>query len=216
MHCRYCFRQHYDYIEPDLERDIAQIAADPSLYEIILSGGDPLSLSDDKLTTLIRRLEEIPHLKLLRFHTRFPIGIPERITEEFLSLLAETRLQTIIVLHINHPRELDEDIKTACRRIQQTGTPILCQTVLLRDVNDTVETLEELSIELISCGIMPYYLHQLDRVAGAARFEVDLAHGKGLIAELRRRLPGYAVPQYVQEIAGEASKTPLTEQQQRT
>jgi EF-P beta-lysylation protein EpmB len=212
MHCRYCFRQNFDYRCSDkaFNHEIEFIRNDHSVREVILSGGDPLSLSDDVLSALLTQLNDIPHLKLLRFHTRFPIGIPERINPSFLDLLAKSQQQIWFVLHVNHPRELDPDIFRAVKQIQETGAVILSQSVLLKDVNDTVEILQELCELLIDHGIVPYYLHQLDKVQGAAHFEVEESKGRGLIEALRQRLPGYAIPQYVCEIPGEPNKTPIT------
>lgn len=217
MNCRFCFRQNYPYekyekAEP-FHEEIKILQEDPSIFEVILSGGDPLSLSDDKLRELINSLETIPHLKLLRFHTRFPIGIPERITEEFLKILKDSRLQTIFVLHTNHPRELDHDVLSSLKRIPG---PLLTQTVLLKGVNDNLSTLKSLFLKLTMHGIIPYYLHQLDRVQQAAHFEVPIEKGKKLIQELRECLPGYAVPQYVQEITNERHKTPLVDAEKLT
>jgi len=211
MHCRFCFRQHYPYEkeQKSFEKELAQIAADSSLSEIILSGGDPLSLSNEVLGDLTHKLSAIPHLKLLRWHTRFPIGIPERIDEGFLSILQSSRLQTIFIIHCNHARELDEEIIKALKKIQHLGCPVLCQSVLLKGVNGDVETLRALFEALVNVGIMPYYLHQLDRVQGAAHFEVPVEEGRMLIEQLRARLPGYAIPSYVAEIAHEPSKTAL-------
>ncbi len=211
MHCRYCFRQHFDYAteEKGFETELKQIEQETSLKEIILSGGDPLSLSNRELSHLIDRLSAIQHIKWLRFHTRFPMGIPERIDPEFLNILAASRLQTIFLIHSNHPNEWDDEIQSALKQVQKLGIPILCQTVLLKGVNDDVQTLKALCERLIDAGIIPYYLHQLDRVAGAMHFEVEEEKGIKLIEELRAVLPGYGVPRYVREIAGENSKTPL-------
>ena len=211
MNCRFCFRQNYDYETQDktFAEEIELIRQDPTLSEIILSGGDPLSLSNETLTSLIRKLDQIPHLERLRFHTRFPIGIPERIDEEFLSLLEQIRLQVFFVIHSNHPSELDAQVLSALKKIQKLGIPVLNQTVLLRGVNDNITTLKALCEKLAANGILPYYLHQLDRVQGAAHFEVSEEEGRALIAELTELMSGYAVPKYVKEEAGEPSKTSL-------
>ena len=211
MHCRYCFRQNFDYsaAETGYSEELAAITADESLREVILSGGDPLSLSDATLTRLINALDTIPHLRRLRFHTRFPVGIPERISAELLELLRATRLQVWFVVHVNHPKELDDDVLAALKRVQKLGIPVLNQAVLLHGVNDSVNVLTELSETLADHGVMPYYLHQLDRVQGAAHFEVDETEGLRLVEGVRQRLSGYAVPTYVREIAGEPSKSPL-------
>ncbi len=210
MHCRYCFRQNYSYDKTKgLSEEIAAINADTTLSEIILSGGDPLSLPNYQLQELLTSLSTISHVKRIRFHTRFPIGIPERIDEEFLEILARQPQQVWFVIHSNHPREFDEDVTAALRKVRNTGAVVLNQSVLLKGVNDNAKTLIELSELLIAHGIFPYYLHQLDRVQGAGHFEVSENQGLELIQELRKALPGYAVPQYVREIAGEPSKTPF-------
>ncbi|MFT4553220.1 MAG: EF-P beta-lysylation protein EpmB [Chlamydiales bacterium] len=212
MHCRYCFRQNFPYeksTETPFDSEIQLLKEDSSISEVLLSGGDPLSLSNSVLSSLITRLSEIPHLQRLRFHTRFPIGIPERIDEELIEILSRTSLQIVFVIHCNHPRELDFDNLAALNKIQKLGIPILNQSVLLKDVNNCVNTLRSLCEKLIDNGIIPYYLHQLDRVKGAAHFEVPETEGLKLIRELQKVLPGYAVPKYVREIPGESNKTPL-------
>jgi EF-P beta-lysylation protein EpmB len=214
IHCRYCFRRHFPYGDAprrldDWEPALSAIRADDSLREILLSGGDPLMLTDHRLSDLIDRLAEIPHLTRLRIHSRLPIVLPSRVTDALLEILASCRLTTIMVVHANHGCELASDCGVALRKLVRAGIPALNQAVLLRGVNDDVDTLAELCEELVNLGVMPYYLHQLDRVQGAAHFEVAEATGRALIAELRRRLPGYAVPEYVQEIPGASHKTPL-------
>ncbi len=208
MHCRYCFRQNFDYeISNKLfEDEIVYIAQDASLHEVILSGGDPLSLSDHQLNDLIDSLEAIPHVKLLRFHTRFPIGIPERIDTSFISILKNRRLQTYFIIHSNHALELDDEVLQALKALQREQIILLNQSVLLKGVNDSLETLKELCLKLVQNGILPYYLHQLDKVQGAAHFEVPENQGKILIDSLAKELPGYALPKYVKEIPGQASK----------
>lgn len=214
VHCRYCFRRHYPYNEEPKETSawdpaIAAIAADHSLREILLSGGDPLMLADRKLKTLTDRLEQIPHLSRLRIHTRLPIVLPSRVTDAFIGWLRGLRLTSIIVVHANHPQEIQDDCADALRHLVRSGIPVLNQSVLLRSINDDVETLTELSERLTNLGVIPYYLHQTDRVSGTAHFAVSEATGRELIAEMRRRLPGYAVPTFVQEVPGEMHKTPL-------
>jgi len=214
VHCRYCFRRHFPYSQgPRSPEDwlpaIEQIAADGTLREVILSGGDPLTLVDSHLAELVARLAEIPHLKRLRVHTRLPIMIPERVTEELVDWLRGTRLTPVMIIHANHAAELDHSVATAIARLADAGIPLLNQSVLLRGVNDTVDALTELSERLVDLRVFPYYLHQLDRVLGAAHFEVPEAEGRKLMSQLRRRLPGYAVPRYVRERAGEAHKTVL-------
>jgi EF-P beta-lysylation protein EpmB len=212
VNCRYCFRRHYPYgDEPrrldDWEPALEQLRADSSISELLLSGGDPLMLTDARLGQLIERLETVPHLKRLRIHSRLPIVLPDRVTDVLLELLTQSCLTPIVVVHSNHAAEVVADCEATLRRLVGAGITVLNQAVLLRGVNDSVDALADLSESLINAGVMPYYLHQLDRVAGTAHFEVDPAVGRRLIAELRTRLPGYAVPRYVQEIAGEPHKT---------
>jgi len=210
MHCRYCFRQKFDYeVEQNGFADELQlISQDESINEVILSGGDPLSLDDRVLENLLNHLSNIPHIRKIRFHTRFPIGIPERIDESFLSLLSRVPKQIWFVIHVNHPHELDPDILASLKSIQRLGIPVLNQSVLLKGINDNAETLIQLCSTLVDHGIFPYYLHQLDRVQGTAHFEVDEACGKELIQTISTQLPGYAVPKFVREIPGMPSKTP--------
>jgi EF-P beta-lysylation protein EpmB len=212
VHCRYCFRRHYPYgIEPrrlqDWEPAIAQLESDLSVSEVLLSGGDPLMLGDERFGELIRRLDGIAHLRRLRIHTRLPIVLPDRVTDELLKILSRMRMTPIVVVHANHAAELNGDCAAALRSLREFGLLTLNQAVLLRGVNDSVDALAELSETLIDLGVTPYYLHQLDRVAGAAHFEVPIERGRQLIAQLRRRVPGYAVPRYVREVPGESSKT---------
>lgn len=214
IHCRYCFRRHYPYGDDPKRLDdwgpaLDAIAADDSLREIILSGGDPLMLTDARLGELYQALNNIEHLARLRIHTRLPIVLPSRVTAGLIDLLKDGRLTPIMVVHANHPNEVAADCAESLRRLVRSGIPMLNQAVLLRGINDSVETQAELCERLIDLGVMPYYLHQLDRVAGTAHFEVPEAEGRAIIAELRRRLPGYAVPQYVRELPGEPHKTPL-------
>ncbi len=211
MHCRFCFRQNYPYapLQSGFEEELQLIREDATLKEIILSGGDPLSLNNSQLNALFVQLSSIEHIKRIRFHTRFPIGIPERIDTEFLEILARYPKQIWFIIHCNHPKELDEDVLLSLKNIQKLGIPVLNQHVLLKGVNDSLETLQALYEKLSDNGIFPYYLHQLDRVEGAAHFEVPPIEGKQLIEELIKRLSGYAIPKYVQEIAGQPSKTLL-------
>jgi EF-P beta-lysylation protein EpmB len=211
IHCRYCFRRHFPYAgsprhPDDWESAIDRLAADESLDEVILSGGDPLTLVDEHLGELAHRLARIPHLRRLRVHTRLPIVIPQRVTGELLDWLRGTRLAPLVVVHANHPNEIDDATVQALGKLVDTGIPVLNQAVLLRGINDTADALIGLSRKLIDLRVIPYYLHQLDRVQGAAHFEVPMARGLELVEEMRRALPGYAVPRYVQEIAGDASK----------
>ena len=207
VHCRYCFRRHYPYgDEPkrlaDWESAFKTIAADTTLHEVILSGGDPLMLTDARLQALCDRIAAIPHVTRLRLHTRLPIVLPERVTPRLLEILHAAGPTPIVVVHANHPQELAGTCADALRRLVRGGITVLNQAVLLRGVNDSVEAQAGLCEGLVDVGVIPYYLHQLDRVAGAAHFEVPEETGKALIAQLRRRLPGYAVPRYVRETAG--------------
>lgn len=212
MHCRFCFRKNYPYnsVDKSFDEELAILSQDKNIIEVILSGGDPLSLSDAHLEQLIKKIELIDHIKLLRFHTRFPIGIPERITDTFLDILKNTSLQVVFVTHINHPFELDEDVIASLKKIQQLGIPVLNHTVLLKDVNDDIDTLISLNLALVCAGIIPYYLNQLDKIQGCAHFEVEREKGLILCERLREELPGYAVPRYIEEVPGKKSKLPIT------
>lgn len=210
MHCRYCFRQNYPYeTVRGLAKEIAAIQEDSTLSEVILSGGDPLSLPNSQLKELLGQLSGIPHVKHIRFHSRFPIGIPERIDQEFIEIISALPQQVWFVIHSNHPREFDADVQLALRKLRDAKVLLLNQSVLLKGVNDHPKTLIELSELLTLQGIIPYYLHQLDRVQGAAHFEVPENQGLELIKAMQACLPGYAVPKYVREIPGSTSKTPL-------
>ena len=209
MHCRYCFRKNFPYEvqRKDFFQELALLQQDPSLKEVILSGGDPLSLSNDTLKGLLTSLASIPHLQRIRFHTRFPIGIPERIDSDLLQILSSNAKQIFFVLHVNHSKELDLDIFDSMKKISQLGIPILTHTVLLKDVNDNADTLEDLFNTLVNHSMIPYYLFHLDRVQGSSHFEVSEELGKKLMQELSTRLPGYALPRYAKEEPGKASKT---------
>ncbi len=211
MHCRYCFRQFFDYEVQDksFDEELKIIAGDPSIHEVILSGGDPLSLDTSALSLLLKGIEKIPHVKLIRFHTRFPIGIPERIDDLFLGLLESIHKQIWFVIHSNHPLELDDEVLFALKKVRQLGIPILNQAVLLKGINDDLATQQKLHERLIEGGIIPYYLHQLDKVQGTTHFEVSPLVGMTLIEELKKQLPGYAVPRYVKEVPGQPGKTEI-------
>ena len=214
VHCRYCFRRHFPYKEANpavdnWEDSINWVKQNPDIREIILSGGDPLSLPDSRLHTLSMRLSELPGLHTLRIHTRLPIVLPERIDEGFLSWINSLKLQIVMVVHCNHPNEIDEYVSKALNRLKQAGVTLLNQSVLLRGINDTATTLIRLSEALFSAGVLPYYLHQLDKVQGAAHFEVTDAIAIALVEEVRAALPGYLVPRLVRELPGESGKTAL-------
>lgn len=212
IHCRYCFRRHFPYGQENprgeaLERALAHIAGDASISEVILSGGDPLSLTDERLIGLIDRIEAIPHVRRLRIHSRQPVVLPSRITAPLLARLGSTRLQTVTVIHANHARELDNAVFGALDRLRAAGVTLLNQAVLLREVNDSPAALADLSEALFAGAVLPYYLHLLDPVQGAAHFDVSEDRALRLIDELRTRLPGYLVPRLVREEPGAASKT---------
>lgn len=210
MHCRFCFRQHFAYLpEEDFSSEIEIIKNNPSIEEIILSGGDPLSFDNETLLKLLKEIEKIPHIKRIRIHSRFPIGIPERIDTGLLDLLSSVDKQFFLVIHSNHPHELDEEIFRALKKLQILNIPVLNQSVLLKGVNDSPEVLAKLYLKMIDHGVLPYYLHQLDKVQGASHFAVSIKRGKEIIKKLQVLLPGYAVPKYVCEISGEENKTPL-------
>jgi EF-P beta-lysylation protein EpmB len=214
VHCRYCFRRHFPYATQTAASAgwndaIARVQADESISEVILSGGDPLSLATTKLAELTRALAPVRHLRRLRIHTRLPVVLPERVDDEFRRWLGTLPWPMTIVLHANHAQELDAGVAAACTRLRDSGAVLLNQSVLLRGVNDDVSVLADLSERLFDCGVLPYYLHQLDRVAGAAHFEVDDTRARDLLDQLRARLPGYLVPRLVREVAGASGKTPL-------
>lgn len=214
VHCRYCFRRNFPYNEANpatdnWEQTINWIKQNPDIKEIILSGGDPLSLTDSRLQTLSDRLGELPHLHTLRIHTRLPIVLPERIDDGFLSWVGSQKQHIVMVVHCNHPHEIDASVSKAMIRLKHAGVTLLNQSVLLRGINDTAATLIRLSETLFSAGVLPYYLHQLDRVRGAAHFEVSDTTAIGLMEEVRAALPGYLVPRLVRELPGEPGKTEL-------
>ena len=215
IHCRYCFRRHFPYSDsnlsgPNLDKAIEYLQKETSVTEVILSGGDPLSISDESLSELVSRLAEIPHLKRLRIHTRFPVVVPERINDECLEWLTMTRLRLAIVLHVNHANELDNSVEKAILKLRNHNIPLFNQSVLLKGVNDSVHALVELSETLFAYGVMPYYLHLLDPVAGASHFEVDEASAKLLMNEVQKQLPGYLVPKLVKEDPESSHKTILS------
>jgi len=214
VNCRYCFRRHFPYGEEiaaagQWRQALAYLRDDPSVGELILSGGDPLALSTAKLEELSRGLAGIAHVARLRIHTRLPVVLPERIDDAFEAWLAALPLQKVVVIHANHANEFDASVDAACARLRQAGATVLNQSVLLRGVNDDAGALAALSERLFAAGVLPYYLHQLDRVRGAAHFEVDDRRALALLEQLRARLPGYLVPKLVREVGGDPSKRPL-------
>jgi len=214
VHCRFCFRRHFAYPVAIEDRSFWQSAlqwveTEKSVEEVILSGGDPLSRSDAEISYFIEELARFPHVRRVRVHTRLPVMVPQRVTDGLLEWMRGTRLTTLVVVHVNHRAEVDDEVAAALGRLIDAGVPVLSQSVLLRGVNDSMDVLADLLRRLVDLRVMPYYLHQLDPVAGAAHFRVPEETGRRLIAELRARLPGYAVPRYVRETPGEASKTLL-------
>ncbi|GIW98835.1 MAG: EF-P beta-lysylation protein EpmB [Pirellulaceae bacterium] len=214
IHCRYCFRRHFPYSQVAVgpatwAHWMDQLQADPSIDEVILSGGDPLSLVDGQLQRLLAAIDAVPTVRRIRIHTRFPVVIPSRVTEELIELLRASRAAVYCVLHVNHGQEIDDAVRAAIVGIRRSGAVLLNQSVLLRGVNDDVEVLASLNRELVDMGVLPYYLHQLDPVRGALHFEVGDDRAREIWNELVRQLPGYAVPRLVREVPGEPSKTPL-------
>jgi EF-P beta-lysylation protein EpmB len=214
IHCRYCFRRHFDYAGENAARNgweeaVAAIAEDPSIDEIILSGGDPLSLTTPKLAELIAALADIPHIKRLRIHSRLPVVLPERVDDELVHWLDALPWPVAFVIHANHANEFDADVDAALARLRTAGAQLLNQAVLLRGVNDDLDALAALSERSFAAGVLPYYLHQLDRVQGVAHFEVSDERATELHAGLMARLSGYLVPKLVRELPGDTSKRPL-------
>ena len=214
VHCRYCFRRHFPYDDENASRAgfaaaLDAIRADTSIREVILSGGDPLTLNDRRLVTLWDGLAAIPHLRRVRIHSRLPIVLPERIDDAFLAAWSAVPLQKVVVVHANHANEIDGTVRAAIGRLRTADTTVLNQAVLLRDINDRVADLVALSEALFDAGALPYYLHLLDRVAGAAHFDTPAAAAQRLVAELAAHLPGYLVPRLVREEPGAPAKTVL-------
>ncbi len=226
VHCRYCFRRNYlspDFFDPGPESSgatrhpvrqrlraaLAVLRSDPSLREVILSGGDPLMVDDALWASWTQDLVQIEHIETLRIHTRLPVVIPSRIDDRFLEWVDVLRIPLVLVLHANHPREIDGALEEALAPLRRRGVVLLNQSVLLRHVNDDAEVLAELSRRLLQVGVLPYYLHQLDRALGTAHFAVSDQQAKAIVEELRARLPGYLVPRLVREEPGRPHKTPL-------
>jgi EF-P beta-lysylation protein EpmB len=212
VNCRYCFRREFPYGESGatrrgIEQGLSAVAADDSLAEVILSGGDPLLADDDDLAAIVARLDAIPHLRRLRIHSRLPVVLPSRVDDGLVAVLARSRLARVVVIHANHPAELDDSVTLAVRRLAGLPAVVLNQAVLLRGVNDSPAVLAALSERLVEIGVVPYYLHLLDRVRGAAHFEVPEEEARRLHQVLQETLPGYAVPRLVREIPGQRSKT---------
>jgi len=214
IHCRYCFRRHFPYHDANpapgqWQPAIRYLARHPDIGELILSGGDPLTLTDNRLHSLTGQLAELTHLRTLRIHTRLPVVLPARIDSGLLSWISAQTLKVVFVVHCNHPGEIDHHVVAAFGKLTAAGVTLLNQSVLLHDINDSAATLASLSERLFAAGVLPYYLHQLDRVQGAAHFEVDIQRARKIMVELRATLPGYLVPRLVREIPGEPGKTAL-------
>jgi EF-P beta-lysylation protein EpmB len=214
VHCRYCFRRHFDYAGDTAaagqwHEAVELIRADADIDEVILSGGDPWSLATPKLAELTDALSGIPHLRRLRIHTRLPVVLPERVDPALLDWLRRLPWPVTVVLHANHANEIGPDVALACAALRGVGATLLNQAVLLRGVNDSVDALAALSERAFEAGVLPYYLHQLDRVQGSAHFEVADEEARALHAALAARLSGYLVPRLVREVAGDPGKRPL-------
>ncbi len=214
VHCRYCFRRHFDYQSntPGRARwrdSLDYIAADSSIKEVILSGGDPLAAPNSYLRWLLAELDSISHVQTIRFHTRLPIVIPQRIDSEFLSLLRALNSRCVIVLHSNHANEIDNNVANAMSTLAKDGHSLLNQTVILKGINDEARVLSDLSHALFRIGILPYYLHLPDRVAGTGHFQLSEEDAIALLTSLQSELPGYLVPKLVKEEPGQGSKTRL-------
>ena len=214
VNCRYCFRRHFPYSDNHLNKQQWQkaldyIVANPQIDEVIYSGGDPLMAKDDFLAWLTIQIEAIPHIKRLRIHTRLPVVIPSRITTELISWFTQTRLKPVMVLHVNHANEIDTGLAKSMQKLKQAGVTLLNQAVLLKGINDTADQQIALNEGLFEIGVMPYYLHVLDKVQGAEHFDSPDSKAKELMRELIKRQPGYLVPKLVREIGGQPGKTPL-------
>ena len=208
INCRYCFRRHYPYAGMSGGNDalLGAVRDDPGISELILSGGDPLMLRDEALTRLVDDIAAIRHIRRLRVHTRLPVTIPARLTPALINALTRTRLTSTIVVHINHPNEIDDELRAALRTTARAGIPLLNQSVLLRGINDDPAVLARLSEELFDASVLPYYVHLLDPVQGAAHFDVDETTARRLAGILRDTLPGYLVPRFAREIPGASAK----------
>ncbi|MFL0805399.1 MAG: EF-P beta-lysylation protein EpmB [Agarilytica sp.] len=214
INCRYCFRRHFDYQGNSPSREqwndaFQYIRNNTSIDEVILSGGDPLAISDKQLGWMVSQIEEIPHISRLRIHSRLPIMAPSRVTPTLIDTLSSTRLSTVMVIHCNHSQEIDEDVATALDLLKTSGCTLLNQSVLLKDVNDSEQALTELSLTLFRQGVLPYYLHLLDKVTGTSHFNVELARARSLYQALLANLPGYLVPKLVKETPNAPSKVPI-------
>ncbi|QUI62340.1 EF-P beta-lysylation protein EpmB [Pseudoalteromonas sp. A22] len=214
VNCRYCFRRHFPYQDNQVNKRTLEPVFDylrthPEINEVILSGGDPLMAKDDMIAWVLEQLEAIPQIKRLRIHSRLPVVIPARITEELCLRLTKSHLKVILVNHINHANEIDDTFKAAMQRLKQANVTLLNQAVLLKGINNDVAAQAQLSEALFDADILPYYLHLLDKVEGASHFDVEEREAKAIMAELLEVLPGFLVPKLVREIGGQPSKTPI-------
>ena len=214
VNCRYCFRRHFPYQENQLNKRslidaLSYIKSDKNINEVILSGGDPLMAKDDAISWFLDELEQIPQIKRMRIHSRLPVVIPARITEQLCERLAKSPLKIIFVNHINHANEIDNDFKNAMKMLKKADVLLLNQAVILKDVNDSVDAQIHLSEALFDADVLPYYLHLLDKVEGASHFDIDEQQAIKIQAELLKALPGFLVPKLVREIGGQKSKTPI-------
>jgi len=209
VHCRYCFRREYPYSATRLNEALNEIASDSSIEEVILSGGDPLSLSDARLASLTDEIQRIPHVRRLRVHTRQPVVLPSRVDAGLTEWLTQLRLPVVFVLHVNHANEIDADVRAACALLRDSGVTLLNQTVLLRGINDDAGLLADLSRALFEAGVLPYYLHVLDHVRGAAHFDVPEERARLIAGQLAAQMPGYLVPRLAREIYGAPAKVTL-------
>src|SRR3990167_3138210 len=212
IHCRYCFRRHFPYADnvparANWDAAINYIRNDANIEEVILSGGDPLVLKDHLLAEFVAQLEKIKHVERLRIHTRLPIVIPQRVTDEWIQWMTQSRFQTIVVVHCNHPNEIDESVLAALKRLNTASITVLNQSVLLKAVNDNVDVLVALSKRLFEARVLPYYLHLLDKVQGAAHFDVSEERATQLMSDIKKKLPGFLVPKLAREIPGMLSKS---------
>jgi len=215
IHCRYCFRRHFPYADNQPGRKgweaiYSYIAKDPSIEEVILSGGDPLVVNDHLLASFLSGLRHIPHVSRIRIHSRLPIVLPERVTSELLAVLKNSGFDLVMVVHANHANEISDDVLSAFKRLREAGIVLLNQSVLLKSINDNSEALCQLSNALFSGGVLPYYLHVLDKVQGAAHFDIPLERAQSLHRAMCERLPGYLVPRLAQEEPGMPAKTILS------
>jgi len=215
IHCRYCFRRHYPYDENSSLKHLSDavdlLANDASISEVILSGGDPLSLSDRRLSELLDQLEAIPHIKRIRLHTRTPVVLPQRFTDKLIERLSSSSKSICVVLHANHPNEITQELAAALAPLKNSGVSLLNQSVLLKGINDSSAILSELSEKLFSVSVLPYYCHLLDPVQGAAHFDVETLAAEHIEAELKATLPGYLVPKFVREVPHASSKVALAD-----